>query len=86
MAASLEFGNRGEEAGQAGEEWARNTQQPRANLARVAAAVSETGFESNVTLADIGLPAVAMEDPERWDAAIKKETQRMKEFNDFGPL
>jgi hypothetical protein len=80
------------DARKAGEEWAKNTRRPCANLATVIQSFSETDHEFNDALVAIGLPPVpksynkAMEDPDQWKLVIDSERVRMEEFQVFGPL
>lgn len=69
----------------------RTRKSPSANLAYLAEAFSEVDSKFNMALSAIGLPPIpksfskAMEDPNRWSAAIQKEINRLAEFGVFGP-
>jgi hypothetical protein len=77
----------------AGEEWAMDSgRRPHANFATLIDTFSEIGYQFNQAMVAIGLPPVpksykkAMEEPDRWMAAIETEMKRMEEFQVFGPL
>lgn len=89
---SMESSKREEEARKAGEEWAGYSEIHTANLAKLVDEFGEVDSSFNIALIAMGIPpvpksySVAMEDPSRWENAIQKELECMKEFGVFGDL
>jgi hypothetical protein len=91
--ASSESENRQRESSKARLEWATDTRRPQANFTALTQNLpNEVDDTFNLALIAVGLPPVpksyskAMEDPDRWIPAIRKEIRRMQEFGVFGPL